>query len=430
MSTSSIFSPELANLYKENNVKGIEEYVTSCIDDNGGLQSERFVRLNPRFCKDETLNLLKKEVASVFASSTDDLVKEMKMPILKGLDFFSIPGKFSLQKSKIYTEGRIYGQDLSSGAAVAALSIDQKCVSSNEPFKVLDLCCCPGVKFCAIADLIEGMRKASTVKGISGDVVMGVDIDPQRLYVCRKIVKKYHIDSLLTSGSDCKMNDCDRNVRLMLYNSDGTNFSVQNRGKLFFDTVAEKEELKSCKTGNNRKRMNKSARARERKRLKALEKSENLKNNQDSNQDGFFDRVLVDAECSTDGSIKHLLERMKKKNDKDVGPNEKLSTKVLSSNKSGNLDELHKLQRNLIVAGFQNLRKDGVMVYSTCSLSRDQNEEMVRHLLETFANAFIIPFQSNDVEGFDGYAFLSDWNTIRFTFGKFGGFFLAKIGKR
>jgi len=25
---------------------------------------------------------------------------------------------------------------------------------------------------------------------------------------------------------------------------------------------------------------------------------------------------------------------------------------------------------------------------------------------------------------------LSDWNTIRFTFGKFGGFFLAKIGKR
>ena len=75
------------------------------------------------------------------------------------LEFFAIPGEFCLNRSTSFQSGRIYGMDVTSGAAVAALMFDfydvvdptapdkpnekRKCVS-GEPLRVLDLCCAPG----------------------------------------------------------------------------------------------------------------------------------------------------------------------------------------------------------------------------------------------------------------------------------------------
>ena len=266
-----------------------------------------------------------------------------------------------------------------------------------------------------------------------------MDICPKRLQVCKKIVKKYHFEPQ-TSGREYLEQESSKEflTRCRLFCSDGTTFHNNvnnNRGELIFDSIAELEE-DSYKKGSNRKRMNKSARARERKRLKTIESSSSVIGDELTSklETEVFDRVLVDAECSTDGSTKHLLEQIKKRDkNNDRGPcglSSGVSTKLIHES-GGTLEKLHALQRDLISQGFRNLKPGGILVYSTCSLSRFQNEEIVSYLISCFPTAFIIPFSSNDVsKELHEIASISDNGTIRFSYGCLGGFFLARIGKK
>ena len=73
-----------------------------------------------------------------------------------GLEFFAIPGDFSLNKAFSFQSGRVYGMDVTSGAAVASLLFDiydrpdgsgkrcDKTDTTKAPLRVLDLCCAPG----------------------------------------------------------------------------------------------------------------------------------------------------------------------------------------------------------------------------------------------------------------------------------------------
>ena len=72
------------------------------------------------------------------------------------LEFFAIPAEFSLNRASSFQSGRVYGMDVTSGAAVAALLFDfdsdkpdsrQRGQSNNSevtPLRILDLCCAPG----------------------------------------------------------------------------------------------------------------------------------------------------------------------------------------------------------------------------------------------------------------------------------------------
>lgn len=75
-----------------------------------------------------------------------------------------------------------------------------------------------------------------------------------------------------------------------------------------------------------------------------------------------FDKILLDAPCSCEGEIKK---------NKDVLKNwsEKL---VLSKSK---------LQKELIVNAFDQLKEGGILVYSTCTLSPEENEEVIDYLI-------------------------------------------------
>ncbi len=75
-----------------------------------------------------------------------------------------------------------------------------------------------------------------------------------------------------------------------------------------------------------------------------------------------FDRVLVDAPCSGSGTIRKRLEIAKE-----------WSPTILKG--------LSELQKSLILSGFECLKKGGVLVYSTCSLDPEENEEVVNYLL-------------------------------------------------
>lgn len=72
------------------------------------------------------------------------------------MEFFAIPGEFCLNKASSFQSGRVYGMDITSGAAVAALLFDifdrvhssglelHESRDETEPVRVLDLCCAPG----------------------------------------------------------------------------------------------------------------------------------------------------------------------------------------------------------------------------------------------------------------------------------------------
>jgi len=94
---------------------------------------------------------------------------------------------------------------------------------------------------------------ADSLEHLSGCEVVGVDISENRLNVCKKMVRKY------LKGSKCKV---------QLYQGDGSTFPGTGIGDeifvapcLVFDTRADAEETNK----GERKKMNKSARDRERK---------------------------------------------------------------------------------------------------------------------------------------------------------------------
>ncbi len=84
----------------------------------------------------------------------------------------------------------------------------------------------------------------------------------------------------------------------------------------------------------------------------------------------LFDKVLIDAPCSSLGIIS-----------KDWGIAKSWSLKLV--------DRLSKLQQQLILAGYDCLKPGGVLVYSTCTLTIEENEFVVNSLLEKREDARI-----------------------------------------
>ncbi|MBW3021717.1 RsmB/NOP family class I SAM-dependent RNA methyltransferase [Candidatus Woesearchaeota archaeon] len=74
-----------------------------------------------------------------------------------------------------------------------------------------------------------------------------------------------------------------------------------------------------------------------------------------------FDRVLLDAPCSGNFVT-----------EKDWFAKRKIS----------DFAEMAKLQKQLLMAGLNVLKKNGVLVYSTCSLEREEDEEIIEWLKE------------------------------------------------
>jgi NOL1/NOP2/sun family putative RNA methylase len=79
-------------------------------------------------------------------------------------------------------------------------------------------------------------------------------------------------------------------------------------------------------------------------------------------KEDYFDAVLLDAPCSSEGLVRKRRDALKNWSQRLV-------------------ERKAKLQKRLIIKGFDSLKEGGAMVYSTCSLSPEENEEVVSHLL-------------------------------------------------
>ena len=90
-----------------------------------------------------------------------------------------------------------------------------------------------------------------------------------------------------------------------------------------------------------------------------------------------FDKILLDAPCSGSGTLS-------KENLNDF--NEELVTRSVNT------------QKQLITKAFNLLKKDGILTYSTCSILKQENEEVVKYLLENNSNAEIIHLNLSEFE--------------------------------
>ncbi|KNC79809.1 hypothetical protein SARC_07808 [Sphaeroforma arctica JP610] len=98
--------------------------------------------------------------------------------------------------------------------------------------------------------------------------------------------------------------------------------------------------------------------------------------------DSLYDRVLVDAECTHDGSLKHLIKC------KDIGW-DKFVHEFIGDEEVVN--GIVAMQKRLLAHGVAMTRPGGYVVYSTCSLTRAQNEDVVLHALQTMAHIELVP---------------------------------------
>ncbi|NRH21087.1 RsmB/NOP family class I SAM-dependent RNA methyltransferase [Candidatus Gracilibacteria bacterium] len=111
-------------------------------------------------------------------------------------------------------------------------------------------------------------------------------------------------------------------------------------------------------------------------------------------QEELFDRILLDAPCSGEGTLFKGTDAVKHWHLK-------------------NIKEIARLQTKLLDAALHTLKIGGEMIYSTCSLNLLENEGVLEAMREKYGNAFEIIFQKKF------------WPHID----KTGGFFVAKIRK-
>ena len=88
----------------------------------------------------------------------------------------------------------------------------------------------------------------------------------------------------------------------------------------------------------------------------------------------YFDKILIDAPCSGEGMFRKEPSMMKawEKN----GP-----------------DFFSKLQRQIVDSGVAMLKPGGMMVYSTCTFSVEENEGTLKYILDTYPDMHVIPIE-------------------------------------
>jgi NOL1/NOP2/sun family putative RNA methylase len=132
-----------------------------------------------------------------------------------------------------------------------------------------------------------------------------------------------------------------------------------------------------------------------------------------------FDRVLVDVPCSALGTLHRAPE-------------------IVNWWSWEKVKRLTRTQKGLILAGYQALKPGGVMVYSTCTLTPQENEAIVSLLLEKNPEAEILDFEDFGLKWSRGVV---NWKHLEFDErcqkarrlnpyrNKTEGFFIALIGK-
>ena len=124
-----------------------------------------------------------------------------------------------------------------------------------------------------------------------------------------------------------------------------------------------------------------------------------------------FDGILLDAPCSNENKI--------------------FRNKTVQAQWSEKLvQRMAELQKQLISSAYECLAPGGILVYSTCTMSLEENEQVIRFVLDKFQDLELL-----HIEGFEGYGLSGvsniDENVVRVVpdIESMDGFFVAAVRK-
>jgi NOL1/NOP2/sun family putative RNA methylase len=106
----------------------------------------------------------------------------------------------------------------------------------------------------------------------------------------------------------------------------------------------------------------------------------------------YFDKILVDAPCSLEGTIRNTPE-------------------ALTEWKEAKIKRLSKLQKGLINSAYKSLKSGGILVYSTCTFAPEENEGVIDYLLRKNLDASLEPIK---LEGLKTRPVVLDWGDAHF----------------
>lgn len=293
--------------------------------------------------------------------------------------FYRVSSRVTLSHSRLHSEGTVCGMDVTGGAVV-------QCGLQLRPGQhVLDLCCAPGMKMLLCARAVAA----------AGGTVTGVDCSADRISTTRSLLRKLGGKSM------------------RLFCADGTRFSVlappdAETAKMWRDE--RKDDEKHVPVARNRLSSSSgvleewpkaewaAAATSKKKRqrlfdLPGLVWADSYSLRVDSY--ALYDRVMVDADCTTDGAMRHHLARARA--ERDRGDSATVTSKREDYRSDEDVRKVCELQRQLLFRGWDLLKPGGILVYCTCSLLREENEDVVLALLNKVGEqAAIEPLEGLD----------------------------------
>lgn len=262
-----------------------------------------------------------------------------------------------ISQAELYNNNTIHGIDLSSILACIALQN----INNNKHQHILDICCAPGNKLLVLNDLFEH------------SYITGIDCVLHRLYTTRALCRKY-----------INNNNNTNQIRLCL--ADGTFFDRLS----YISKTSNYNYILDCRAQNDCCSLNAEQNKRLHKEQKAYNKhlhNTTYKSQHDVQQDQqhqyitrtestgqLYDSILIDAQCTHDGSISHMLKHIN---------NTDLTTDYITQQR---IVDVCKLQYNLLCNAFKLLKVNGHIVYSTCSLMKSQNEDVISAFMSAYSD--------------------------------------------
>lgn len=376
---------------------------------NKALEIPRFIRLKPVTDMNITFHMLKQSILDVQRGDTGDENslppnKRYKMAesveeiqpvgwLPKEFQFYQLSSDINISNSKYYRQGIIYGLDISSAVAVFALN-------PNPGEHILDMCCAPGAKLCLIADYIQIISQKNRLK--HNFYLTGVDVSIDRLNTCKSLLKKYKtINTRLVLADGTKFAFNPKKVPIMSMEGRKLKRNLVKWARL------QKEAIKKHSPGNHCSSLTlpdpiasngivfyETSGTFHTERIKNSKLKSGTVHTEDnkmefSDKDSYsmeqFDKIILDAECTTDGSVKHIIKMVEEGWDKyhDMYFNEQ------------RLREITELQRALLANSFRILKPGGTLVYSTCSFTREQNEHVIQWFMDNNSStaSLVHPFE-------------------------------------
>lgn len=122
----------------------------------------------------------------------------------------------------------------------------------------------------------------------------------------------------------------------------------------------------------------------------------------------FFDKILLDAPCSGSGT---------------------LSAETISSFEEDLINRSIKVQRTLLEEAIKHLNSNGELIYSTCSILKEENENQIKEILKQHENIELVSIDESAYEEIPKLPVTLPGTLCILPTQNYEGFFIAKLKK-